>query len=110
MPRIALLSTSDTDLLSARASGADWIHANPTRGLPPAVAEADLVVARVLGTADDVRELVLPHVGERPLVVLGGELKTYEVEVLPDRLRALNVSLNDLFEAIEREQALRGTL
>ena len=31
MPRIALLSTSDTDLLSARASGADFLLANPGR-------------------------------------------------------------------------------
>ena len=31
MPRIALLSTSDTDLLSARASGADYALANPSR-------------------------------------------------------------------------------
>lgn len=38
----------------------------------------------------------------------GGELKTYEVEVLPDRLRALEVSLNDLFEAIERNNATAG--
>ena len=29
--RIALLSTSDTDLLSARASGADYVWANPSR-------------------------------------------------------------------------------
>ncbi|HMI92309.1 MAG TPA: efflux RND transporter permease subunit, partial [Polyangiales bacterium] len=38
----------------------------------------------------------------------GGELKTYEVEVLPDRLRALDVSLNDLFEALERNNATAG--
>jgi len=38
----------------------------------------------------------------------GGELKTYEVEVLPDRLRALSVSLNDLFEALERNNATAG--
>lgn len=38
----------------------------------------------------------------------GGELKTYEVEVLPDRLRALRVSLNDLFEAIERNNGTAG--
>ena len=31
MTRIALLSTSDTDLLSARASGADFLYANPAR-------------------------------------------------------------------------------
>ncbi|MBK8593517.1 MAG: efflux RND transporter permease subunit [Sandaracinaceae bacterium] len=38
----------------------------------------------------------------------GGALKTYEVEVLPERLRALNVSLNDLFEALERNNATAG--
>jgi heavy metal efflux system protein len=38
----------------------------------------------------------------------GGELKTYEVEVLPDRLRALNVSLNALFVALERNNATAG--
>jgi hypothetical protein len=38
----------------------------------------------------------------------GGELKTYEVEVLPDRLRALGVSLNDLFEALERNNGTAG--
>jgi cobalt-zinc-cadmium resistance protein CzcA len=38
----------------------------------------------------------------------GGELKTYEVEVLPDRLRALEVSLNELFEALERNNATAG--
>ena len=31
MPRVALLSTSDTDLLSARSSGADYALANPSR-------------------------------------------------------------------------------
>jgi cobalt-zinc-cadmium resistance protein CzcA len=38
----------------------------------------------------------------------GGELKTYEVEVLPDRLRALEVSLNQLFEALEQNNATAG--
>ena len=38
----------------------------------------------------------------------GGELKTYEVEVLPDRLRALDVSLNELFEALEHNNATAG--
>ena len=31
MTRIALLSTSDTDLLSARTSGADYLLANPSK-------------------------------------------------------------------------------
>jgi len=38
----------------------------------------------------------------------GGDLKTYEVEVLPERLRALKVSLNDLYQAIERNNATAG--
>nr|HMR11310.1 efflux RND transporter permease subunit [Polyangiaceae bacterium] len=38
----------------------------------------------------------------------GGKLKTYEVEVLPDRLRALDISLNDLFEALEQNNATAG--
>ena len=38
----------------------------------------------------------------------GGELKTYEVEVLPDRLRALDVSLSELFVALERNNATAG--
>ncbi|MCL2178242.1 MAG: CusA/CzcA family heavy metal efflux RND transporter [Proteobacteria bacterium] len=38
----------------------------------------------------------------------GGELKTYEVEVLPERLRALNLSLNHLFEALEKNNATAG--
>ncbi len=50
--RIALLSTSDTDLLSARASGAEFVLANPSRPGHQTMAEAiegcDLVVGRVL--------------------------------------------------------------
>jgi len=67
--RIALLSTSDTDLLSARASGADWVWGNPTRldGLP----EADLVVVRFLGSPHDL-PIDLADVTV-PVVVLGGE-------------------------------------
>ncbi|MBW2462412.1 MAG: efflux RND transporter permease subunit [Deltaproteobacteria bacterium] len=38
----------------------------------------------------------------------GGELKTYEVEVLPDRLRALNVSLSQLYSALEENNATAG--
>ena len=36
--RIALLSTSDTDLLSARASGPDYGWANPNRARDPELA------------------------------------------------------------------------
>jgi cobalt-zinc-cadmium resistance protein CzcA len=38
----------------------------------------------------------------------GGELKTYEVEVLPERLRALEVSLNELYGALERNNGTAG--
>src|SRR5690349_14254116 len=71
--KLALLSTSDTDLLSARASGADWVWANPARSLPDLDGVA-LVVVRVLGSAHDLepwREQLFAD--GRPLVVLGGE-------------------------------------
>jgi len=71
--RIALLSTSDTDLLSARASEADWLVANPARSVPDLDGVA-LVVVRVLGSPDDLdpwREQLFA--GGRPVVVLGGE-------------------------------------
>ncbi|GGU38917.1 cobaltochelatase subunit CobN [Nocardioides albus] len=74
--RIALLSTSDTDLLSARASGADYAWANPSRAtdLEAVVADADLVVFRLLGSPSDLWD-GLSAVKERgvPVVVLGGE-------------------------------------
>ncbi|MFD1858926.1 cobaltochelatase subunit CobN [Aeromicrobium camelliae] len=75
MTRIALLSTSDTDLLSARASGADYRYGNPARLTEDAVAgllaEADLVVARILGSPDDLPAGLLES--DVPRVVLGGE-------------------------------------
>lgn len=71
--RLALLSTSDTDLLSARASGADWLWANPAREIPDLSGVA-LVVVRLLGSPHDLEpwraEL---SAGDRPVVVLGGE-------------------------------------
>ncbi|MBB6120950.1 cobaltochelatase subunit CobN [Nocardiopsis algeriensis] len=76
--RIALLSTSDTDLLSARASGAAYAWANPSRAsdteLTGTVEGADLVVVRLLGSPHDLWP-GLAAVRERgtPLVVLSGE-------------------------------------
>jgi cobaltochelatase CobN len=78
VPRIALFSTSDTDLLSARASGADYVFANPARSghteLGEALASYDLIVARILGSPQLMcsgfhrfREM------GKPMVVLGGE-------------------------------------
>lgn len=38
----------------------------------------------------------------------GGELKTYEVQVLPERLRAFGVSLNQLYAALESDNRSAG--
>ena len=78
VPRIALLSTSDTDLLSARASGADYVLANPARSghteLGEALQSCDLIVARILGSP----QLMCSGFHRfralgKPMVVLGGE-------------------------------------
>ncbi|WP_346008503.1 cobaltochelatase subunit CobN [Janibacter terrae] len=81
MPQIALLSTSDTDLLSARAAardhGIDIVVANPARpghtDMGELFASADVVVARILGTPDDLCSGFrrLADRGAR-LVVVGG--------------------------------------
>ncbi|RNM13934.1 cobaltochelatase subunit CobN [Nocardioides pocheonensis] len=76
--RIALLSTSDTDLLSARASGADYVWANPSRPGHQSMAEtidgADLVIGRILGSPYDLCEGFARIRGSRmPVVMLGGE-------------------------------------
>ncbi|HEY1824131.1 MAG TPA: hypothetical protein VGG83_29835, partial [Trebonia sp.] len=50
---IVLLSTSDTDLLSARASGSGYRLGNPARvaaeDVPALLDGADVVVVRILG-------------------------------------------------------------
>ena len=78
MTRIALVSTSDTDLLSARASGADYVYVNPTKvahtEMAEAFAAADLIVARILGSAQSLCTGFARIRGEgQPMVVLGGE-------------------------------------
>ncbi len=77
MSRIALLTTSDTDLLSARASGADYVFGNPTRmtaeQLDAALA-ADLIVYRFLGGPEQLPEsFARCRDSGVPLVVLGGQ-------------------------------------
>ena len=75
---ITLLSTSDTDLLSARASAADYRLANPSRvavdDLPALLADADVVVVRILGGrrawADGLDAVLASGL---PVIVLGGE-------------------------------------
>ena len=78
MPRIALLSTSDTDLLSARASGADYVLANPARSghmeLGAALEVCDLIVARILGSPSLLcGGFERFRASGKPMVVLGGE-------------------------------------
>ncbi|WP_055482028.1 cobaltochelatase subunit CobN [Sphaerimonospora mesophila] len=75
---VLLLSTSDTDLLSARASGAAYRLGNPARlgvdDLPDLVTDADLVVVRLLGGRRAWEKgLDALLAGPRPVVVLGGE-------------------------------------
>ncbi|KAA0918436.1 cobaltochelatase subunit CobN [Dietzia sp. ANT_WB102] len=77
--RIALLSTSDTDLLSARASGSAWTLGNPSRldievDLPDLLTDADLVVVRILGSRRswEAGFAAVLDAGV-PVVVLGGE-------------------------------------
>ncbi|RZL81622.1 MAG: cobaltochelatase subunit CobN [Rhodococcus sp. (in: high G+C Gram-positive bacteria)] len=76
---ILLLSTSDTDLLSARASGVDYRWANPARllveeDLPGLLDGADLVVVRILGGRRAWEEgLDAVLASGLPVVVLGGE-------------------------------------
>ncbi|MFC5994117.1 cobaltochelatase subunit CobN [Pseudonocardia hispaniensis] len=75
---ILLLSTSDTDLLSARASGADYRPANPARlpleDLPALLDGVHVVVVRILGGRrsweDGLDALIASG---KPLVALGGE-------------------------------------
>lgn len=84
--RIALLSTSDTDLLSARASGADFALANPARldveALPRILDSADLVLLRILGSVRQWEDGFAAIADTRlPLVVLGGE-QTPDAELM----------------------------
>ncbi|MEU0869912.1 cobaltochelatase subunit CobN [Nocardia brasiliensis] len=76
---ILLLSTSDTDLLSARASGADYRWGNPARllvdDLPALLDGADLVIVRILGGKRAWEDgLAMLRDSGVPLVALGGEI------------------------------------
>ncbi|VXB61939.1 cobaltochelatase subunit CobN [Nocardioides sp. AX2bis] len=76
--RIALLSTSDTDLRSARASRTDWVWANPSRpghqSMAATIEGCDLVVGRILGSPDDLCSgFARIRATGMPMVVLGGE-------------------------------------
>lgn len=75
---IVLLSTSDTDLLSARASGAGYRLANPARldlaDLPAMLDGARIVVVRILGGERAWQEGIdIVRASDAHVVVLGGE-------------------------------------
>ena len=75
---VALLSTSDTDLLTARSSGAGYRLANPARlalaDLPALLGPADVVVVRLLGGEQAWPDGLAWLRGARwPVVVVSGE-------------------------------------
>jgi cobaltochelatase CobN len=77
-PTVLLLSTSDTDLIAARSSGAQYRWANPTRLVDGELTEqlegADLVVVRILGGYRSWQEGIDTVVGSGvPTVVVSGE-------------------------------------
>ncbi|MEU5551465.1 cobaltochelatase subunit CobN [Micromonospora sp. NPDC047793] len=119
---ILLLSTSDTDLLSARSSGATYRLANPARvgeepeALADLTAGVDLVVVRILGGYRMwQRGLDTLLGGDVPVVALGGEqlpdadlmarstvtrgiaaqAHAYLAQGGPDNLRELHAFLSD---------------
>jgi len=76
---VLLLSTSDTDLLAAKASGAAYRLANPARldpaGLSPLLDGAGVIVVRLLGGEQAWRGgLAQLRRQPLPLIVLGGEM------------------------------------
>ncbi|MFE3170159.1 cobaltochelatase subunit CobN [Amycolatopsis sp. NPDC059090] len=83
---ILLLSTSDTDLLSARASGADYRLGNPSRlplgDLPGLLEGCSIVVVRILGTPRTWQEgLDTLRASGAHVIVLGGE-QTPDAELM----------------------------
>ncbi|MGI9163002.1 MAG: cobaltochelatase subunit CobN, partial [Mycobacterium sp.] len=77
-PTVLLLSTSDTDLITARASGAGYRWANPTRLAEGQLAElldgAAVVVVRVLGGYRALPKTIDTVIASRvPAVVVSGE-------------------------------------
>jgi len=78
MRTFTLLSTGDTDLLSAKAGASDWKLGNPYRVGPGELAEfaagTDLVVFRILGARRKYEDMIQPLLDSGlPVVVLGGE-------------------------------------
>ncbi|MHA3021933.1 cobaltochelatase subunit CobN [Mycobacterium sp. BMJ-28] len=90
MPTVLLLSTSDTDLITARASGADYRWANPSRLLEDELdAElaglldgVDIAIVRILGGYRSwQRGIDAVIAGGVPVIVLSGE-QTPDAELM----------------------------
>src|SRR6266498_1127007 len=117
---LVLLSTADTDLLAARASGVGWRVANPSRldaaAVPALLDGAALVLVRLLGGRRTWPEGLAAVLGAgTPVVAVGGEAtpdaeltalstvpagvahdaQRYLVESGPDNLRELHRFLSD---------------
>jgi len=96
-PTVLLLSTSDTDLITARASGAGYRWANPSRLVDGELAEllggADIAVVRILGGyrawQDGIDALEASGV---PTVVVSGE-QTPDAELMGHSTTPVGVAL-----------------
>ena len=96
-PTVLLLSTSDTDLITARASGADYRWANPSRLVDGELAEllgdANIAVVRILGGyrawQDGIDALEASGV---PTVVVSGE-QTPDAELMGHSTTSAGVAL-----------------
>ena len=73
MPTVLLLSTSDTDLITARASAAQYLWANPARLVDGELArllnDADVAVVRLLLEAAPAAAMTADASGRTPLQV-----------------------------------------
>jgi len=112
--RVLLLSTADTDLLAARASGAGYTVGNPARlevdELPGLLHDADLVVVRLLGGKrawEEGLEAVLASA--KPVVCLGGEA-TPDAELMAASTVPAGVATQALAYLVEGGPANLGQL
>lgn len=89
------------------ATGLGEIYQFELRNAPDCSEPRSLMELRTILDWDVARRLKsVPGVVE--VNALGGELKTYEVELDPDRLQARGISLNQVFEAIRRNNVNAG--
>ncbi|MEV6610954.1 cobaltochelatase subunit CobN [Kutzneria sp. NPDC051319] len=112
--RVLLLSTADTDLLAAKASGADYTVGNPARlevdDLPALLADADLVVVRLLGGRRAWEEgLAAVLASMKPTVCLGGEA-TPDAELMAASTVPAGVATQALAYLVEGGPANLGQL